>query len=54
MIVYDVLSRPRTVRVEHPSLCIIIIIIIVVISIAPYLTDKGEHTTFYKILILLM
>ena len=26
----------------------IIIIIIAVISIAPYLTDKGEHTTLYK------
>ena len=27
---------------------ITIIIIIVVISIAPYLIDKGEHTTLYK------
>ena len=28
---------------------IIIIIIIAVISIAPYLTDKGEHTAIFKI-----
>ena len=28
---------------------IIIIIIIAVISIAPYLTDKGEQTSLYKI-----
>ena len=27
----------------------LIIIIIAVISIAPYLTDKGEHTMLYKI-----
>ena len=26
-----------------------IVIIIAVISIVPYLTDKGEHTTLYKI-----
>ena len=29
-------------------LAIMIIIIITVISIAPYLTDKGEHTVLYK------
>ena len=28
---------------------LIIIIIIAVISMAPYLTNKGEHTTLYKI-----
>ena len=28
---------------------LIITIIITVISIAPYLTDKGEHTALYKI-----
>ena len=27
----------------------IIIIIVAVISIAPYLTDKGEHTSLYKV-----
>ena len=27
----------------------VIMVIIAVISIAPYLTDKGEHTALYKI-----
>ena len=32
----------------HPLAFLQIIIIIIIISIAPYLTDKGEHTALYN------
>ena len=34
---------------KHKDNNINIIIIMTVISIAPYLTDKGDHTAFYKV-----
>ena len=40
------LSRIKT---NHSKIIVIIIIITAAVSIAPYLTDNGEHTALYKI-----
>ena len=40
--------KPRD-TIMMPYLCIVTIIITAVISVAPYLTNKEEHTALYKI-----